>query len=403
MKFHQCLPHTVRANISIMDNSFSFSLGNNQNKRKHSVANKFDEDDSVIDSNDIIKVAEIKKVPRSPHSDVDEDNDNDNLALVEVNNSLSIHTNKKKVIKYQFKQREGYDLIVIRVCDFNADYNNHFKSMAQFFNEDEIDKTQPQNINSFISLLEVYNSTNVYTKNRDSLSFVIYFPEGFLGYICDAANDSRDNIVDFSTHNFYEFENENEKKTITGGEDNEEDDATQPPVPIKKRKLPIKIIKNCNKSQSSLLMRGCEMVSTFGGFVEYPQSLSSCRGWFKGIIEVKQMSSASSKFMSYFLRPDDMSAETYINDTIHNDESYQLTKAVYIISCPTISYRHYVREGNTRTSRMESSYEMLRDKEVYIEMGSMEIILLNRVRFLLRGIPKRVIDMDWITCTKKYN
>lgn len=390
-----------------MDN-FSFSLESNQNKRKHSLANSEDHFDPSHDNeNDVIKVAEIKKYPKPNDDSENEDDIGSNgsenaLALVEARNSLDVFSNKKKINNYQFQQRAGFDMIVIRVCGFNSDYNHHFKSMAQFFNDDEIDKTQPQNISSFISLLEVYNSTNIYTENRDSLSFVIYFPEGFLEYICEGANACKDNIVDFSIYNFYEFENKKDKAIAS---DDEEDKTTQSilPMPAKKRKLPIKIIKNSTKAQSSLMVRGCEMVSTFGGFVECSRSLSCCRGWFKGIIEVKQMSSSSSKFMSYFLRPDDMSAETYINDTIHNDESYQLTKAVYIISCPTISYRHYVKDGNTRTSRMESSYEILRDKEVYIEMANMEIILLNRVRFLLRGIPKRVIDMDWITCTKKYN
>lgn len=311
---------------------------------------------------------------------------NDSLALAIIPDR-SVVPSFDGIIEYRYEYPPGVDVVVLKIADYNPRYMHQFNNLRQFFNEDEV-LEGCTNITAFLARSELISMNNVFTCNKDSMALRIDLPEGFIDYMSEAANEAEENIVDMGKYNLYNFE----KMIKENGDTNANDQCE--PTTAKRRRTMV----SSNKCVKNLPLRGSKMISTFDGKIELEKPLSACRAWFSGILESKSVMSASKKpFASFFLRPNEMQTLTYINGELRNDDYMQITKAIYITAVAS-PFRLYTLNSNRgRISRMETSMDSLKDKEVYIEFTNMEVTLLNSLRVLVKGVVKRVIDLEWIT------
>lgn len=345
--------------------------------------------DSVTDDEGI-KTIEINREPQREATDIEEKPklpENGESLAVAIIPDRSIVPVSDGIIEYKYDYPPGIDVVVLKMTDYNPRFMQHFNNLRHFFNEDEVIEGRT-NITAFLAKSDIVSMNNVFTCNKDSLALRIDFPEGFIDYMSEAANEAEENVVDMGKYNLYDFEQKVRDKTLNK-------DTEDGPTASKRRRTMV----SSNRCVKSLTLRGTKMISTFDGRFELEKPLSACRAWFSGILESKSVMSASKKqFSSFFLRPNEMQTTTYINGELRCDDYMQITKAIYITTVAS-PFRLYTLDAvsKVRTSRMETNMDSLKDKEVYIEFTNMEVTLLNSLRLLVKGVVKRVIELDWIT------
>lgn len=339
----------------------------------------------------IVQLDEDDSTVEFDHSEDDHEDTSINTNLTNNSMKLAAFTGilspDVEIRGFNYNMNNNYDTVLVRLADYNPNFRDEFNCLKKFFDDDEIDESR-QDVIGFLTKQELINTTNVFVYNKDSLVFKMDFPRGFIDYLCDAANESESNIIDFNQYNPTMFENDLIAATrgITDG-------SSTPPL--------TKELKTSNKVSKNLNIGLCQVISTFGSNIELARPLKACRMWFRGCIEVKAHQSSNSNknnttFNGFILRPDTMAASTYVNGIFRNDDYFQFAKGIYFHNCGS-SYRYYCLKNGERTCKIEHAYEPLKEKEVIVEFTNLSVMMMNNTKFLLRGIVKRIIDLEWIT------
>lgn len=304
------------------------------------------------------------------------------------------------------ERKMKYDILMLKLSDFNEEYAVEHEHMMSFFKPEQIN----QNDKSITALFknELISKTDTFNYNRDSLTLKVDLPKGFLNYMCDAANESPNNCVDINKYNLITFEQQLHASNSLQVLDHSIDENSGIGAGVAGGSNIVTFKKNNKNDVYSLPIRFCQAISTFGGTTETIKLLASCTGWFKGKIEKKTCvsKSTSKSFSSYFLRIDPFKCNTFVNGLFRTDDYFRLSRGIYFVKPmeDTLRFKLYtLNESNARVSIFGKSFETVIDREVLIEFKNLELLLLDNMHFLLRGVVSRIVDLDFITGTSFEN
>lgn len=345
---------------------------------------------------------------------VDDDDEDDSKALVLANNlntnddACSNVSDDLAVLEKQISLYDKFDVVVLKMSDYNKDYGEELKHIKSFFKPEQIN----QNDDSITALFknELISKADTFNYNRDSLILKIDFPKGFLNYMCDAANESPNNCVNINEYNLIKYEEAMAAKKLTKKLQDDDGDNNKTEVVgggsssssssnLTRNKVAFK--RNNKGENYSLPIRFCQVISTFGSNTESVKLLASCTGWFKGRIEKKTCvcKSSNKSFSSYFLRIDPYKSNTFINGIFRTDDYFQLSRGIYFVRpMEDVRFKYYtLNDSKERVCVIVKSFDVANDKEVLIEFKNFEFLLLNNMHFLLRASVGRIVDVDFIT------